>query len=111
MSGVTTLNDFIQERQEAFPYATGELSALLRDIELASKIVNSQVNKAGLVNILGAVGSENVQGEEQQKLDVFANEQFIKAFKNGVDLNKLDILSENIEETTVSVTFRYGIKG
>ncbi len=83
MSGVTTLSDFIQERQEAFPYATGELSALLRDIELASKIVNSQVNKAGLVNILGAVGSENVQGEEQQKLDVFANEQFINAFKNG----------------------------
>lgn len=86
MSKITTLNDFILERQEEFAFASGELSALLRDISLASKIVNREVNKAGLVNILGAAGSENIQGEDQQKLDVYADEHFISAFKNGGEI-------------------------
>ncbi|MBD79222.1 MAG: class 1 fructose-bisphosphatase [Crocinitomicaceae bacterium] len=83
MIGVTTLDEFIIDRQDDFPFATGDLSRLLRDIGFASKIVNREVNKAGLVDISGAAGSENIQGEQQQKLDVFADEVFIKALKSG----------------------------
>lgn len=79
---VTTLSEFIVERQGDFPYAKGELSRLLSSIRLAAKIVNREVNKAGLVDILGEQGSQNVQGEIQQKLDVFANEHFIEAMEN-----------------------------
>lgn len=83
MNKVVTLNEFIQDRQSDFPFATGELSQLLSDIGVASKIINREVNKAGLVEILGAAGNQNVQGEEQQKLDVYADNQFIDAFRNG----------------------------
>lgn len=83
MSGTTTLGQFIIEKQADFPYAKGELSRLLRDIGIASKIVNREVNKAGLVDILGAAGTVNIQGEGQQKLDVFANTQFISALTSG----------------------------
>ena len=72
--GITTLDEFIIDRQKDFPYATGELSGLLRDIGVASKLVNREVNKAGLVDIIGAHGSTNVQGEVVQKLDMFAND-------------------------------------
>lgn len=78
---VLTLNEFIIDRQAEFPYAKGELSSLLSHIGIAAKIVNREVNKAGLVDILGEVGAENIQGEVQKKLDVFANEQFINALK------------------------------
>lgn len=80
---VITLGQFIIERQADFPYAKGELSRLLRDIGIAAKIVNREVNKAGLMDIIGDVGSQNVQGEAQKKLDVFANEQFIAALSSG----------------------------
>jgi fructose-1,6-bisphosphatase I len=80
---VTTLGQFIIERQADFQYAKGELSRLLRDIGIASKIVNREVNKAGLVDILGDAGSTNVQGETVKKLDVYANEQFITALSHG----------------------------
>ena len=83
MGKVVTLNEFIQDRQADFPFATGELSQLLSDIGVASKRVNKEINKAGLVDILGAFGNTNVQGEEQQKLDVYADNQFIEAFRNG----------------------------
>ncbi|WP_299206965.1 class 1 fructose-bisphosphatase [Brumimicrobium sp.] len=83
MSKITTLNDFILDRQKDFAYATGELTNLLNDIAVASKIVNRDVNRAGLVDILGAKGETNVQGEEQQKLDVIADEAFIRAFRTG----------------------------
>ena len=83
MIAVTTLDEFIIDRQDDFPFAGGDLSRLLRDIGFASKIVNREVNKAGLVDIAGAAGSENIQGEQQQKLDVFADEVFIRALKNG----------------------------
>ena len=83
MKKVTTLGQFIIERQAEFPYAKGELSRLLRDIGIAAKIVNREVNKAGLVDILGDEGNTNVQGEEVKKLDVFANEQFITALSSG----------------------------
>lgn len=78
----TTLGEFILERQEDFPGSSGDLSRILSSIRLAAKIVNNQINKAGLAkHILGAAGSENIQGEEQQKLDVYADEQFIKALE------------------------------
>ena len=80
---VQTLGQFIVERQNEFQFATGDLTTLLRDISIAAKIVNREVNKAGLVGILGAEGTENVQGEQQQKLDVYANEQFITALSFG----------------------------
>lgn len=83
MAGIKTLGQFIIEKQLDFPYAKGELSRLLRDIGIASKIVNREVNKAGLVDILGDAGSTNIQGEEQKKLDMYANEQFISALTSG----------------------------
>ncbi len=78
-----TLGQFIIEKQADFPYAKGELSRLLRDIGIAAKIVNREVNKAGLVEILGETGETNIQGERVKKLDVFANDQFIAALKAG----------------------------
>lgn len=73
-----TLGEFIIENQKDFQYSSGELTRLLSSIKLASKIVNHKVNQAGLVDIIGKFGAENIQGEEQQKLDVFANEVFIR---------------------------------
>ena len=79
------LNEFIIQRQSAFPYAKGELSRLLSHIGVAAKIVNREVNKAGLVDILGEYGTTNVQGETVKKLDVFADEQFIAALKSSAE--------------------------
>jgi fructose-1,6-bisphosphatase I len=82
MAKITTLGEFIVERQNEFKYAKGELSSLLSSIRLAAKVINREVNKAGLVyDILGAAGTENIQGETQQKLDVYANDQFIYALR------------------------------
>jgi len=83
MIGVETLDEFIIRKQTEFPYARGDLSRLLRDLGLAAKIVNREVNKAGLVDILGSAGMTNVQGEEVKKLDVFANKRFIAALELG----------------------------
>jgi fructose-1,6-bisphosphatase I len=84
MISTKTLGQFIIEKQADFPYAKGELSRLLRDIAIAAKIVNREVNKAGLVDILGTNGdSMNSFGEHQKKLDVYADEQFISALKSG----------------------------
>ncbi|WP_215241450.1 class 1 fructose-bisphosphatase [Dyadobacter helix] len=91
-----TLDRFIMGNQSTFPYATGELSQLLRDIALAGKIINREINRAGLVDIAGGNGTENVQGENQQKLDIIANIRFIRALKNGGEA--CAILSEEEEE-------------
>lgn len=74
-----TLGEFLIEKQDDFKYSTGELSRLLSAIRLASKVVNREVNKAGIANVLGKAGNSNIQGEEQQKLDVLANDIFIEA--------------------------------
>jgi len=71
------------ERQGDFPYASGDLSRLLSDIGIAAKIINHKVNKAGLQDILGAVGTTNIQGETQMKLDVFADNALLNAVKWG----------------------------
>ncbi|XHR95927.1 class 1 fructose-bisphosphatase [Mucilaginibacter sp. UC70_90] len=83
MKAVKTLGQFIIEKQAEFPYAKGELSRLLRDIGIAAKVVNREVNRAGLADLTLDNGSVNVQGESQKKLDVFANEQFISALQHG----------------------------
>jgi len=82
---VKTLNEFIIERQGDFPYAKGELSRLLTHIALAAKVVNREVNQAGLVDILGSTGDVNVQGESVQKLDEYANDKFEIALKGSAE--------------------------
>ncbi|PKF62162.1 class 1 fructose-bisphosphatase [Psychromonas sp. psych-6C06] len=71
-----TLGEFIIEKQQDFPEASGELSALLGAIRLAAKVVNREINKAGIADIIGATGVENIQGEVQQKMDLYANDKF-----------------------------------
>ena len=80
---IVTLDEFIIRRQKDFPYASGELTGLLRDIGVAGKIVNREVNRAGLVNIIGIAGEENASGDNVQKLDLYANEKLIDCLKNS----------------------------
>ncbi|MFO7864084.1 MAG: class 1 fructose-bisphosphatase [Salinivirgaceae bacterium] len=91
-----TLNEFIIRRQSDFKYATGELSRLLSHIGVAAKIVNREVNKAGLVDVLGDVGTINTQGEAQQKLDVYADAQFIHALRASGEV--CGMASEEVDE-------------
>lgn len=96
---VQTLDEFTIQQMRDFPNATGELSGLLRDIGLASKRVNVEVNKAGLVDILGDAGSINVQGEEVKKLDVYANNQFVGVLRHGISC--AGIGSEELDDILV----------
>ena len=96
---ILTLDEFTIQQLRAFPQATGELSSLLRDLGLAAKRVNVEVNKAGLVDILGDAGTTNVQGEDVKKLDVFANNQFMKVLQHGVSC--AGIASEELDEIVV----------
>ena len=77
-----TLGEFIIENQSSFKYTSGELARLINSIRLAAKVVNYEVNKAGLVDVLGAAGDTNIQGEDQQKLDIYANDKFIQTLVN-----------------------------
>lgn len=96
---VRTLDEFTIEQMRNFPKATGELAGLLRDIGLAAKRVNVEVNKAGLVDILGDAGSVNVQGEEVKKLDVYANNQFVGVLRHGISC--AGIGSEELDDIVV----------
>ena len=80
------MNEFIVQQQNAFPYAKGELTRLLGHIGIASKIVNREVNMAGLVDILGVTGKENIQGETVKKLDEFANDQFKTILGSSIEV-------------------------
>lgn len=91
----TALDRFIKNNQNQFQFASGELSQLLRDIALASKVVNREVNKAGLIDIMGAVGATNMAGDQQQKLDVLANIRFTRALAKGGEVCAL--ISEESE--------------
>jgi fructose-1,6-bisphosphatase I len=82
-TSVVTIERFIIEQERLHPQATGELSGILYDIALAAKMISNKVRRAGLVDILGSTDAQNVQGEVQQKLDVFANETIIKAMDHG----------------------------
>lgn len=90
-----TLDRFIKNNQTQFQFASGELSQLLRDIALASKVVNREVNKAGLIDIMGAIGTQNTAGDNQQKLDVLANIRFTRALAKGGEVCAL--ISEESE--------------
>lgn len=92
----TTLDRFIKQKEDEFSSATGELSQLLRDIALAGKIINKEVNKSGLLDITGQYGEKNVQGEDQQKLDVVADIRFTRALKNGG--MTCAVVSEEVDE-------------
>lgn len=96
---VLTLDEFTIREMRAFAKATGELSGLLRDIGLAGKRVNVEVNKAGLVDILGDTGAVNVQGEEVKKLDEFANDQFTGVLRHGISC--AGIASEELDDFVV----------
>ncbi len=93
---VQTLDEFTIQQLRDVPQATGELSNLLRNIGLAAKRVNTEVNKAGLVDILGDAGTINVQGEEVKKLDVYANDQFTRVLQHGISC--AGIASEELDE-------------
>lgn len=96
---ILTLDEFTIQQMRQFPTATGELSSLLRDIGLAAKRVNVEVNKAGLVDILGDHGSINVQGEEVKKLDIYANNQFMGVLQHGISC--AGIGSEELDDFVV----------
>lgn len=100
MSNFITLGEYIIKNQNDFPYAKGELTRLFNAITLASKVMNSQINKAGLVDdLMGKVGTQNVQGEEQKKLDVYANKIFINALTARNEV--CGLASEEEEETII----------
>lgn len=92
----TTLTRFLIERQRKYPQATGDFTGLLSEIATAAKIISREVNKAGLIDILGYQGSQNVHGEKVQKLDLFANETFIKTLSHTGHL--IGVASEEMEE-------------
>jgi fructose-1,6-bisphosphatase I len=96
---VQTLDEFTIQQMRNFPHATGELSGLLRDIGLAAKRVNVEVNKAGLVDILGDAGEVNVQGEEVKKLDVYANDQLMGVLRHGISC--AGIGSEELDDVVI----------
>jgi len=78
-----TLDRFIKSKESEYPTAVGAFSQLLRDIALAAKVVNRELNKAGLIDIMGSVGMSNSGGDEQKKLDLLANTRFIRALSKG----------------------------
>ncbi len=96
---IQTLDEFTIQQMRDLPRATGELAGLLRDIGLAAKRVNVEVNKAGLVDILGDAGSINVQGEEVKKLDIYANNQFMGVLQHGISC--AGIGSEELDDIVV----------
>ncbi|MDR3712479.1 MAG: class 1 fructose-bisphosphatase [Puia sp.] len=96
---VLTLDEFTIQQLRDFPHATGELSNLLRDIGLAAKRVNVEVNKAGLVDILGDAGAVNVQGEDVKKLDIFANNQLVGVLRHGISC--AGIGSEELDDVVI----------
>ena len=96
---ILTLDEFTIQQMRQFPTATGELSSLLRDLGLAAKRVNVEVNKAGLVDILGDHGTVNVQGEDVKKLDIYANNQFMGVLQHGISCSGIG--SEELDDFVV----------
>jgi fructose-1,6-bisphosphatase I len=100
-SFVMTLNRHILQQERLYPQATGSFTRLLSDIALAAKVISYHVNKAGLLDVLGSAGSENVFGEKQQKLDVFANEALIRSLQFG---GSLCAMASEEEEEYIEIT-------
>ena len=103
---VTTIERFILDQEEKYPEATGELSNLLYDIALAAKIIAANIRRAGLVNILGSAGATNVQGEEQQKLDVFANQTLTQALNHT---GRVCVMASEEDEAIIPVPEHYPV--
>jgi len=103
-TSVVTIERFVLEQERSFPEATGELTNLLYDIALGTKIVAAAIRRAGLVNILGPVGAINVQGEEQQKLDVFANETLKSAMGHT---GRVCVMASEEDEGIISISPEY----
>ncbi len=101
---IVTIERHILERQTAYPEARGDLTQLLYDIALTGKLIGREVNKAGLVDILGETGITNVQGERVQKLDDYANECFIKTFDHG---GLLCVMASEEEDEAVPIPSRF----
>ncbi len=99
-TSVLTIERFIIEQERSYPEATGELSNLLYDIALGAKIIASAVRRAGIINILGSAGAVNVQGEEQQQLDVFAND----ALKNSMShTGRVCVMASEEDEEVIPI--------
>ncbi len=105
---VTTLGQFIIEKQNEFPYAKGELSRLLRDIGIAAKIISREVNKAGLAEIIGDAGHTNVQGEDVKKLDEISNDLFIETLSKG---GEVAMIASEENDDIVPLKGKYSLNG
>ena len=103
---VTTIERWILDQEDKYPEATGELSNLLYDIALAAKIIASSIRRAGLVNILGSAGATNVQGEEQQKLDIFANQTLTNALNHT---GRVCVMASEEDELLIPVPDNYPV--
>lgn len=101
-----TLHRHILEGERRHPEATGELSALLSNLSLAAKIISLEVNKAGLVDIMGFTGETNIHGEHVKKLDVFAHEMLIKAMDHG---GHLCVMASEEEEDIIHIPQKHSI--
>ncbi len=101
---VTTIERWILDQEDQYPEATGEFSNLLYDIALAAKIISASIRRAGLVNILGSAGAVNVQGEEQQKLDIFANLTMTNALNHT---GRVCVMASEEDETIIPVPENY----
>ena len=109
MQTLITLGEFIIKNRKDFPYSKGQLTRMFNAITLASKVMNSQINKAGLVDdLMGKVGTQNVQGEDQKKLDVYANKIFINALSAR---NEVCGIASEEEEETIILENESGING
>jgi fructose-1,6-bisphosphatase I len=101
-----TLARHIVEEERKFPQATGELSNLLHDLSLAAKVISLEVNKAGLADILGFTGDNNVHGEQVKKLDIFAHDMMVKAMDHG---GHLCVMASEEEEDIIPIPEQFKI--
>lgn len=106
MNSFMTIQRHILEEEKKHPEATGELSALLSDLTLAAKVISLEVNKAGLVDVLGFTGDQNVHGEKVKKLDVFAHEMMIHAMNHG---GHLAVMASEEEEDIIHIPERHRV--
>ena len=103
-TSVVTIERYIIEQERLHPQATGALSGILQDLALAAKMIASKVRLAGLVDVLGEHGSENVQGEAQQKLDVISNDIIVKAMDHG---GRLCAMASEEEEGIIPIPDKF----
>jgi fructose-1,6-bisphosphatase I len=96
----------IIEEEKMHPEATGELSRLLSDFTLAAKVISLEVNKAGLVDILGFTGDSNVHGEKVKKLDMFAHDMLVKAMDHG---GHFCVMASEEEEDIIHIPSPYKV--